>query len=380
MYRLCHIFPMKKNKIVMWTFEGDGGYACSPKYIAEEILKRNKEGKTDFEIYWLVKDVNKSFPAEIKRVKDTLINRAYHFSTAAYWISNTRTFYGTVKRSKTVYIQTWHGSISLKPIGRYRGSKLSKIAELVSEADSKLIDYAISGSAWCTKTWPDGLLYEGKILELGSPRCDILINGISDAHRKIRVEYGLPDDVKICLYAPTFRGGSQNTKRSVNTEPVTLDFERLIKALEDRFGGRWVVFLRLHPQLAAFMEKLPVVSGDERLIDVSQRPDMAEIMASTDCIITDYSTVIFEGFLTGQPGFIYADDYDDYITDRGTLMFMPEEIPFPFATNNDGLMDSILTFDEEEYHRKRKAFIQKTGIVEDGHAAERVVDAIMSFR
>ncbi len=34
----CWIFPIKKNKIVMWTFEGMGGYGCSPKYIAQELL------------------------------------------------------------------------------------------------------------------------------------------------------------------------------------------------------------------------------------------------------------------------------------------------------------------------------------------------------
>ena len=77
------------------------------------------------------------------------------------------------------------------------------------------------------------------------------------------------------------------------------------------------MFLRLHPQVAAIMNKLPVSSNNNRLIDVSQSPDMAEIMAATGWIITDYSTVIFEGFLTGQPGFIYADDFDEYVEERG---------------------------------------------------------------
>jgi len=29
-YYACWIFPIKKNKVVMWTFEGMGGYGCSP--------------------------------------------------------------------------------------------------------------------------------------------------------------------------------------------------------------------------------------------------------------------------------------------------------------------------------------------------------------
>lgn len=376
-YYLCFIFPIKKNKVVMWTFEGDGGYACSPKYVAEEILKRNKIGETKFEIYWIVKDVTKDFPAEIHVIKDTLWNRAFHFSTAKFWVSNTRTFLGTVKKKNTVYLQTWHGTVSLKPIGKCRGEKFSKIAYLVSKKDSDMINYALSGSDWCTKMWPDGLVYDGEILKTGSPRCDVLFNAVDEKHKKLRSEYNIPQNSKICLYAPTFRGGSQSTKRSINTEPVTIDFKRLIDALEKRFGGTWYVFVRLHPQLAAFMDKLPINQNIDRLVDVSQRADMAEIMASTDCIVTDYSTIIFEGFLTGQPGFIYADDLNAYIEDRGKLMFQLKEIPFPVAQDNDELINNILDFNENQYSEKAKKFIKDIGIIEDGHASERVVDLII---
>lgn len=48
----------------------------------------------------------------------------------------------------------------------------------------------------------------------------------------MRAEHQIPQDAKILLYAPTFRGGSQNGQRSVNTEEATIDFEQLIEALE----------------------------------------------------------------------------------------------------------------------------------------------------
>ena len=89
-YYICRVFPIKKTKIVMWTFEGSGGYACSPRYVAEEILRRNRLGETNFEIVWLVEDLKKEFPAEIKKVKNTLWSRAYHLSTAKCWVANTR--------------------------------------------------------------------------------------------------------------------------------------------------------------------------------------------------------------------------------------------------------------------------------------------------
>lgn len=375
-YRLCQIFPVDPHKVVMWTFEGKGGYGCSPKYIAEELLKQNQDGKKKYKIVWLVNDVDKQFPDEIKKVKSTLWSRAYHLSTAGFWVSNTRTFYGTKKRKGTTYIQTWHGTLNIKPIGKQRGNALPKMAEIVSAYDSAMIDYVLSGSHWCTETWRDGLLYGGKILETGTPRCDILFHGIQQKHMHLREEYNIPADAKILLYAPTFRGGSQSTNRSVNAEVSSLDFRGVIDALEKRFGGKWYVFLRLHPQLAAQMAGMPVNEVSERLIDVSQRPDMNEIIAASDAFITDYSSAIFESMLTKQPSFIYADDLQEYVADRGELMFDMKEMPFPVAFDNAGLMEKIARFDETTYSQSVERFIEKTGIVEDGHAVRRIVEII----
>lgn len=124
------------------------------------------------------------------------------------------------------------------------------------------------------------------------------------------------------------------------------------------------------------MKEMLLQKQNTRLINVSQRPDMNEIMAATDAIITDYSTTIFEGYLTGQPGFIYADDIDDYVADRGALMFALEEIPFPVARNNDELVENVLRFDAEEYEERRTAFIGNVGSAEDGKASARVVDSL----
>lgn len=375
-YYVCWIFPVKKNKIVIWTFEGTGGYGCSPKYIAKEILKRKAEGKNNLEIFWLLEDMKKEFPEGIKKVKSTLWARAYHLSTAHFWLANSRTFYGTKKRKGTIYFQTWHGTVSLKPIGKYRGENLSRMAYLVSRYDSKMIDYALSGSRWCTNMWPDGLLYDGEIIETGTPRCDVFFSGVEEKHIALRKEYELPKEAKILLYAPTFRAGSQSTVRNVEVETVSLDFGWLLKAVKKRFGGEWYVFLRLHPQLATKMQKMPVIEENNRLIDVSQRPDMNEIIAACDAMITDYSTAIFEGFLTKIPGFIYADDLDEYVADRGKLMFEMDEIPFPVARNNDELVQKILSFDQDSYEECVGRFIEKIGILEDGHASQRVADLI----
>ena len=374
-FYIFRVFPIKNNKIIMWTFEGNRAFCCGPKYIAEEILNRKQKKSCDFDIYWLVNDMNSEFPEGIIKIKNTVWNRVYHLTTAKFWITNTRNVYGTKKRKKQIYIQTWHGSPCIKPIGRYRGELLPRIAGIISEYDSRMIDYVLSGSKWSDEHYPDGLFYDGTILRIGSPRCDILFRR-EEILEKIHDMYAVPRHSKILLYAPTFRGGSQHTARSVLNEETTLDGDRLIKALENRFKGKWYIFLRLHPQLAAQNEVCKTRSLSERIIDVTQHQDMNELLACADAFISDYSSAIFDAMLTKIPCFTYADDLEDYISDRGSLLWNMYELPFPVSLNNDELVYNIENFNIEEYEKNVSKFMEKIEVYEPGNAAQKTVDLV----
>lgn len=399
-YYVCWIFPVQPRKVVMWTMEGKGGYGDSPKYIAEEMIRRNAIQSGKYKIVWLtdcrfstLRD--QEFPDCIQAAEDSLWNRAYHLSTAGFWVGNTRTNYGTKKRHKTVYIQTWHAIAGTKPIGKFRKDRLPKVARIVSEYDSHLIDYVLSGNEWSNRMWPDGLLYYGPILTTGVPRCDILFHGKEQMHRKYRETYGLSEEACILLYAPTFRGGSQNGKRSVSAGTGSLDFKRLVQALESKFGGTWYVFFRLHPQVARQKYEAAYQAADrqssvgrratkqetvltegrfERLIDVSGYSDMNELIAASDMFLTDYSSSIFESAVMKQPGFFLIEDEKEYVQDRGNLMFRWEDMPFPVAYDMDGLVERIADFDRILYEERLERFMNSLGIFEDGNASGRVVD------
>ena len=371
-YHLLWIFPVNKKKIVFTTFEGDGGYCCNPRYIAEELLKRTDK----FEIVWLVNNMDKQFPDGIKKVKNTFLNRAYHLATAKAWVDNSRKAYGTAKRKCQLYIQTWHAALEFKPVGKFRGKLFPRIAYLVSEYDSKLADYVTSNSEWCTKLYPEMLLYHGNIIKTGSPRCDIFINRREEIYQSIRECYGMPLDAKIVLFAPTFRGGSQKGNRQVFADESTIDFRRLVKALEEKFSGNWFVFLRLHPQLAAQLEQFPITNGATNIIDVSQADDMNELAAASDALITDYSSSAFDVINMYLPVFLYADDLDEYTEERGKLMWDMFSLPFSVARDNDELVENIAMFDAEVYKQSVDKFSQMHGVLEDGHASERVAGVI----
>ncbi len=378
-FYVCRVFSVNPHKIVMWTLEGKGGYGDSPKYIAEEINRRNQGRKETCEIIWLTDVPEREFPSFIRTVRNSLWNRAYHLSTAAFWIGNTRTVYGTRKRRGTVYIQTWHAIVGTKPIGKHRGNCLPRMARIVSEYDSGMIDYVLSGNEWSNKMWPDGLLYDGSIIQTGVPRCDVLFQGKEQMHRKYRVKYGLPQETSVLLYAPTFRGGSQSGRRSVTADTGSLDFGKLIDALEQRFGGTWYIFLRLHPQVAE--ESYSIIEGETtgRVIDVSQCADMNELIAAGDVFLTDYSSSIFESALMKQPGFLFVEDEAAYVKDRGELLFQLEELPFPAAHDMKSLLRHIEMFDQTRYEADLEKFMKTIGMFEDGMASGRVVDFIESI-
>lgn len=111
------------------------------------------------------------------------------------------------------------------------------------------------------------------------------------------------------------------------------------------------------------------------MIEATDVLDMQELIALTDVAITDYSSWIYDFMLMRKPGFIYAVDLEKYNTERG-FYYPIETTPFAISTNNDELVDSILSFDDEAYQSKLEAFLEEKGCVEDGHAAERAADLI----
>lgn len=381
-FYLFRVFPVRKKKIVFCCIEGTTGYTCNPKYIAEELIRRND----GYELVWLVNNTTKRFPKEIKVVRNTLWNRAYQLTTAHFWIDNSRKQLEARKRKGQIYIQTWHAKLGFKPTCLDRGASFSRIAYLVSKHDSDMIDYVLSNSKWYNDTLPTGMIYDGEILRTGSPRCDILVNDRTEVRKKVRESWHLERDAKILMYAPTFRGGSQGTDRAIAVNQGFPDFGRLLEALEKRFGGTWHLFLRLHPQLVARdmdkgvkdseAEERDSDARKKRIVDVSRVDDMYEILAGCDAFMTDYSSAAFDAAVMKIPVFLYADDYKEYEAERGRLLWDLREMPFPLALDDEELGRRIQDFDETAYLDRLEALFRETEMVEDGNAAGRVADFI----
>lgn len=285
--------------------------------------------------------MQKEFPSYVTKVPNTLWNRAYWLSTSKIWIDNYRKPYGTCKKQGQYYLNTWHGTIGFKSMGLWRGEAFSKIAYLVSKNDSDMIDAAVIDSEWCAEVWPKGLVYNGECICTGAPRCDVLFGNRSKYKAAFRERYGINNDVKIVMFAPTFRENTLHGKRTVFLEECSLDFERLLHNLKIRFGGEWYLCLRLHPQLASDSKEHGGGYLHGRVIDVSQADDMYEILAAMDAFVTDYSSAAMDASYAHIPVFIYADDIENYVSARGSMLWNLSADSKKSVTNNKEMTPNI---------------------------------------
>ncbi len=394
-FYICRIFPIEKDLISVCTFEGKGGFGCNPKYIVQELHRE----EPNLKFVWFVNNPGEhTFPDYIREVPNTFWSSAYWLTRSKVWIDNYRKPLGTVKRKGQYYLNVNHFTVGIKCTGLNRGDGFSKMAYLVNHNDSSMIDDLVIDSDWCEEESPKGMVYEGTYLKTGAPRCDVLYEDRTWAKEKFRKEHNLPDDAKVLMFAPTFREGSKEGKRYVFSETWSIDFKRLIKTLEKKFGGRWYICVRVHPQLAPSHEEFKNSGLGDRIIDESQADDMYEILAGMDAYITDYSSAVFEAGYAHIPSFIYADDIEQYKNDRGNLMwdfntddlkhvkndkrFTPSfdvELPYSISIDNDELEKSIMNFEQDNYEKTLENFHKSIGLVFKGNASEMISKNIIKI-
>ncbi len=357
------LFPIKNNKIVICNYYGKG-FGDNGKYIANELIKE----KEKYEIVWLLdkklKNISK-FPEMIRTVNYGSMRALYELATAKVWIDNCRKFFYPPKRKGQYYIQTWHGGIALKKIEKDAEQNLDPQYVKMAVQDSKMIDLFISNSKFCSHMYKNSFWYDGEILECGSPRCDILINGNDSIKKKIKEHYNINYNANLLLYAPTFRS-------NLNTDVYNIDFYRVIEALKNKYKGEWKILVRLHPNVS---DKNAFIEYNSSIINATYYDDMYELLLASDILITDYSSTMFEFSLSYKPVFLYAPDVDNYINDRG-FYFDINSLPYELAKNNDQLLEIIEKFDEKRYKEKLKIFLSKLEIKETGNASASVAKII----
>jgi len=416
-FKFFSLFPVEKDKVV---FCNVWGYGDNPKWIAESYVRQlrrttslSKSAIAEKVIFItskppLKEEINEDAEC-ITFLKTNTKSAIYALATAGIWVDCNRKENYIQKRKNQIYIQTWHGGLPLKRLELDCREYLPQ--EYIKNAlrDTGMTDIYISNSEYCNELYRRAFGFKKRIFCFGSARMDPLIRPVRFSAGAMREKLlsRLPESVfrrllneayikafkmkeqakqgeeqeqkdhlriNIALYAPTYRDSVSEVQERANELGGSI-----INALENRFGGKFVVVTRFHPLAMSRVNHINSAylqfDEKERIIDGNEFSDLYSMMAAADVLITDYSNCMFEMSYVGKPVFLYATDVEQYDDTRG-MYFDYEKLPFPIAHNERELYENINSYDREGYREKQKEFFEDVGVTEDGRAAEKVAKLI----
>lgn len=366
----------------LFVFESFFGksYGGNPRYVFEELVRSGRK----FRAVWVYSPTRKPFNFKQFAKKDITIvqvargSAAYkdYLSRAKYWVNNIRFSDDVQKPESTIYLQTWHGT-PLKRLGldiKVEGAEADARASFLKEAGNW--DYLLAQNQYSCDIFKRAFDLSCPVLVEGYPANDFLVD---PKRRKkvanyVRKTYDVPADKKVITYAPTWRETNRVGTKWTFKNRIQLDFFRL----KERFSDDYVVLTRLHHLMANTL-RLDGLGNFTR--DASKEPDANRLMAATDVLITDFSSIFFDYACSGKPMIFHMYDIENYKNNlRGLYLDPYTDLPGPITTNESELITALENIDnwQDEYGDRFDSFRERFLNWDDGGAAKRVVSRVFS--
>lgn len=372
--------PVDDHCIIFDSFMGRG-YSCNPKAIYEYI--RDNEEFSNYKKVWCYRKGNFFTVDDCIMVRYRSLKYYYYLAKSKYWIFNSKLSVDIHKKKDQVYVQTWHGT-PLKKLAKdidigedktfYR-SEMSR-AEMVKsyEDDEKRYDYLISPNKFSTEKFQSAFgVAKEKVLEIGYPRNDILINADEERIIGIKKKLNIPLDKKILLYAPTWRDNAFNAKGYVYKPEA--DFKKWKEELSDE----WFLIYKPHYLIVNDIDKEEL--GDFVYLS-SNGDDINDLYLISDLLITDYSSVFFDFGVLRKPILFYMHDLEEYKDNlRGFYLDIFKDLPGPIIEDEDKLLNSVININNinKEYSKSYEEFYERFCSLEDGNSSKRLVEAVFNL-
>ena len=368
-----YVFNKMKLKENWVVFESFMGRNCSgqPKY----VYKYLQEAYGDkYKCIWVVDRKGVEIPGKHKTCKRFSLKYYYYMNRSKYWVNNMRQPLSIPRREETVMLATWHGT----PLKRLVfdmddvHSANPRYKDIVFK-QTRAWDYLLSDNPFSTERFQSCFRFEKeKILEYGYPANDTMYAPDREEQAaKIKEKLGIPKDKKVILYAPTWRDDQFYEAGQYGFE-LDLDVNRL----QEEFGDEYVLLLRLHYFI---VDQLDLSKYGDFTVDGSSYDDITDLYLISDMLITDYSSVFFDYANLKRPVLYYTYDLDKYRDVlRGFYLDMEKDLPGPLLLTNDEVVDAIKNIDKikEQYKDRYEEFYNRFCCVDDGHAAQRVVEKV----
>lgn len=352
------------NEVLFMSFNGLQ-YSDNPKAISEKLHALYPQ----YRIVWAVRDKEKmrqAVPEYIKLV-DCYGKEFYDALSSCFcFVTNTHNRENIQKRPKgQFFIQTWHGDIGFKKVLYDVKPKEQRTNPI---QDEYITDLCIAASDYGESQYRTAFNYKGEVLRVGTPRNDKLIYADSNEEAVTRKKLGISEDTRVLIYAPTFRDSNKTF------QSILIDLDEVMKILESK-GGKWVCLVRAHSNT----RKLDFYCDGINYIDVSEYPDMADLLAIGDLLITDYSSCACDFIRRGKGAILAAFDLEAYIRNDREIPFDFEERGFIVAKTQKELNRILTELDEVDYRKNAEQICKEFNVYESGKSAEIICGRIYDF-
>jgi CDP-glycerol glycerophosphotransferase len=356
------------REVVLYDSFNGKQYSDAPRAVHEELCARN----ADVAHIWVTRDGQAPVPAGTTTVEAN--SRAWFeaMATSRYLVANTHLPPWISRRDGQLVVQTWHG-IGFKRVAfdmdSVQFANPSYLKKLEQEAPNWSL--LVSPSHLCTEIMRRAFRYDGEILEIGSPRNDLLFTGDrAEISERVRRVVGVPEGKRVLLYAPTWRDNE-----FYGPGRYRFDMRLDVSQFPPELVRDYVLLVRRHPNTVDDL----LGQDSDFVFDVANYPDVRDLLVAADVLVTDYSTISLDFLNTGRPILYYTYDLASYRDNlRGFYFDLEGEGPGPVLETTQGVVDALQDLDSvaDRYRARYEKFRQVYCHAEDGHATDRLIDRL----
>lgn len=288
---LTYLLPIQKNRISIISYFNEE-YDIEFSKIVDELTR---EG---FEIKSCLKQFEYTKLGKL-RYLFSFIKQAYLFNTSSIILLDGNSFvYSNVNIKKDIkVVQLWHATGAIKKFGNL-ANRLYDIKEYSNVLVASEYFRPIFAQALNTNI--------DNVLALGVSKTDYLFNQSYQEEQIQKFYQNYPELInkKIILYAPTFRGAG--------VDDMSFNHNSQIEKLSSFLDEKYEIIVKRHPLISEniFFDKAIEVINE----------DIYQLLLVSNYIISDYSSLIFDGIVLNRKIILYLYDLEDYVKHRGLCL------------------------------------------------------------
>ena len=237
--------------------------------------------------------------------------------------------------------------------GKYIGYDQPK--PYIDKSLTNRIDYLISAGHGMVPTWAKCVqIPQNRVLPLGMPRTDNFINKKKgDGFTQLAYK-------RSYLYVPTFREPNETSSFVIN-----------YNWLDSQLNDNELFVVKAHMRGQKILDK-----KYQHIIEISSTESSNPYLCDCDVLVTDYSSIMFDGYLLNKPVVLF-EKQKGYIETRGMYLQYPDRYSSRYATNEQELLNLLRSaYELTEVERK---CINQVADMCDGHSCERICNLISNL-